>query len=73
MEGASVTIFITVQKIYYPLLCIMGIPGLYFSTLFCTSACLELFFTGIMYKYGNVNTNTGIDAFHHYIYIYIHI
>lgn len=28
MEGASVNIFVTVQKIYYPLLCIMGIPGL---------------------------------------------
>uniref|UniRef100_A0A4W6BZY6 G-protein coupled receptors family 1 profile domain-containing protein n=1 Tax=Lates calcarifer TaxID=8187 RepID=A0A4W6BZY6_LATCA len=27
MEGAGVTIFVTVQKIYYPLLCIMGIPG----------------------------------------------
>lgn len=30
MEGA----FVTVQKIYYPLLCIMGIPGLYFVLLF---------------------------------------
>lgn len=29
MEGASVAIFIMVQKIYYPFLCIMGIPGSY--------------------------------------------
>ena len=28
MEEASVNIFVTVQKIYYPTLCIMGIPGL---------------------------------------------
>nr|XP_046229482.1 probable G-protein coupled receptor 139 [Scatophagus argus] len=31
MEGASVTVFITVQKIYYPLLCIMGIPANLFT------------------------------------------
>ncbi|XP_029903317.1 probable G-protein coupled receptor 139 [Myripristis murdjan] len=31
MEGSSVTIFITVQKIYYPLLCIMGIPANLFT------------------------------------------
>lgn len=34
MEGASINIFVTVQKIYYPLLCIMGIPGSYFVLLF---------------------------------------
>ncbi|CAL8315188.1 unnamed protein product [Merluccius merluccius] len=27
MEGTSTAVFITVQKIYYPLLCIMGIPA----------------------------------------------
>ncbi|KAM4522328.1 putative G-protein coupled receptor 139 [Odontesthes bonariensis] len=31
MEGVSITIFITVQKIYYPLLCIMGIPANLFT------------------------------------------
>ncbi|XP_018555207.1 probable G-protein coupled receptor 139 [Lates calcarifer] len=31
MEGAGVTIFVTVQKIYYPLLCIMGIPANLFT------------------------------------------
>ncbi|XP_035474418.1 probable G-protein coupled receptor 139 [Scophthalmus maximus] len=31
MEGASVNIFVTVQKIYYPLLCIMGIPANLFT------------------------------------------
>ena len=31
MEGASVAILITVQKIYYPFLCIMGIPGPYLN------------------------------------------
>ncbi|XP_033505180.2 putative G-protein coupled receptor 139 [Epinephelus lanceolatus] len=31
MEEASVTIFVTVQKIYYPLLCIMGIPANLFT------------------------------------------
>ncbi|XP_041661902.1 probable G-protein coupled receptor 139 [Cheilinus undulatus] len=31
MEGASVTAFVTVQKIYYPLLCIMGIPANLFT------------------------------------------
>ncbi|XP_071755295.2 putative G-protein coupled receptor 139 [Centroberyx gerrardi] len=31
MEGASVTVFITVQKIYYPFLCIMGIPANLFT------------------------------------------
>ncbi|XP_054618582.1 probable G-protein coupled receptor 139 [Dunckerocampus dactyliophorus] len=31
MEGVSVTIFVTVQKIYYPLLCIMGIPANLFT------------------------------------------
>lgn len=34
MEGVSITIFVTVQKIYYPLLCIMGIPGLQLVRLF---------------------------------------
>ncbi|XP_034556071.1 probable G-protein coupled receptor 139 [Notolabrus celidotus] len=31
MEGASVTAFVTIQKIYYPLLCIMGIPANLFT------------------------------------------
>ncbi|XP_074540679.1 putative G-protein coupled receptor 139 [Halichoeres trimaculatus] len=31
MEGASVTALVTVQKIYYPLLCIMGIPANLFT------------------------------------------
>nr|XP_057921529.1 probable G-protein coupled receptor 139 [Doryrhamphus excisus] len=31
MEGVSVTIFVTVQKIYYPLLCIVGIPANLFT------------------------------------------
>ncbi|XP_054474133.1 probable G-protein coupled receptor 139 [Anoplopoma fimbria] len=31
MEGASATVFVTVQKIYYPLLCIMGIPANLFT------------------------------------------
>ncbi|XP_070844137.1 probable G-protein coupled receptor 139 [Chaetodon trifascialis] len=31
MEGTGVAIFITVQKIYYPLLCIMGIPANLFT------------------------------------------
>ncbi|XP_056149990.1 probable G-protein coupled receptor 139 [Lampris incognitus] len=31
MEGASATIFITVQKIYYPFLCVMGIPANLFT------------------------------------------
>ncbi|CAN9507586.1 unnamed protein product [Ophioblennius macclurei] len=31
MEGALVTVFVTVQKIYYPLLCIMGIPANLFT------------------------------------------
>ncbi|XP_044233189.1 probable G-protein coupled receptor 139 [Thunnus albacares] len=31
MEETSVTIFVTVQKIYYPLLCIMGIPANLFT------------------------------------------
>ncbi|XP_029984896.1 probable G-protein coupled receptor 139 [Sphaeramia orbicularis] len=31
MEDASATIFVTVQKIYYPLLCIMGIPANLFT------------------------------------------
>lgn len=29
MEEAGISIFVTVQKIYYPFLCIMGIPGVY--------------------------------------------
>ncbi|XP_038583416.1 probable G-protein coupled receptor 139 [Micropterus salmoides] len=31
MEGASFTILVTVQKIYYPLLCIIGIPANLFT------------------------------------------
>ncbi|XP_019740477.1 probable G-protein coupled receptor 139 [Hippocampus comes] len=31
MEGVGVTIFVTVQKIYYPLLCVMGIPANLFT------------------------------------------
>ncbi|XP_075940189.1 putative G-protein coupled receptor 139 [Anarhichas minor] len=31
MEGAGVTFFVTVQKIYYPLLCLMGIPANLFT------------------------------------------
>ncbi|XP_061749659.1 probable G-protein coupled receptor 139 [Nerophis ophidion] len=31
MEGLSVTIFVTVQKVFYPLLCIMGIPANLFT------------------------------------------
>ncbi|PWA27755.1 hypothetical protein CCH79_00000314 [Gambusia affinis] len=31
MEGASVSVFVTVQKIYYPLLCIVGIPANLFT------------------------------------------
>ncbi|KAM7367562.1 hypothetical protein PAMP_013851 [Pampus punctatissimus] len=31
MEATSITIFVTVQKIYYPLLCIMGIPANLFT------------------------------------------
>uniref|UniRef100_A0A8C7Y6P5 G-protein coupled receptors family 1 profile domain-containing protein n=1 Tax=Oryzias sinensis TaxID=183150 RepID=A0A8C7Y6P5_9TELE len=31
MEGAAVTVFITVQRIYYPFLCIMGIPANLFT------------------------------------------
>ncbi|CAJ1077651.1 probable G-protein coupled receptor 139 [Xyrichtys novacula] len=31
MEGASASAFVTVQKIYYPLLCIMGIPANLFT------------------------------------------
>ncbi|XP_019947264.1 probable G-protein coupled receptor 139 [Paralichthys olivaceus] len=31
MEGAGVNIFVTVQKIYYPSLCIMGIPANLFT------------------------------------------
>ncbi|KAM9354778.1 putative G-protein coupled receptor 139 [Pholidichthys leucotaenia] len=31
MEGVSVTIFVTVQKIYYPFLCVMGIPANLFT------------------------------------------
>ncbi|KAL6096218.1 uncharacterized protein ACO6RY_09965 [Pungitius sinensis] len=31
MEGAGVTFFITLQKIYYPLLCLMGIPANLFT------------------------------------------
>ncbi|XP_070704845.1 probable G-protein coupled receptor 139 [Pempheris klunzingeri] len=31
MEGAGATAFVTVQKIYYPLLCIMGIPANLFT------------------------------------------
>lgn len=34
MGGASATILVTVQKIYYPLLCIIGIPGMYLVILF---------------------------------------
>uniref|UniRef100_A0A667ZJS8 G-protein coupled receptors family 1 profile domain-containing protein n=1 Tax=Myripristis murdjan TaxID=586833 RepID=A0A667ZJS8_9TELE len=43
MEGSSVTIFITVQKIYYPLLCIMGIPGL------CALPCFGLWLLMLEY------------------------
>ncbi|XP_061781281.2 probable G-protein coupled receptor 139 [Nerophis lumbriciformis] len=31
MEGLSVTIFVSVQKVFYPLLCIMGIPANLFT------------------------------------------
>ncbi|CAG5950550.1 unnamed protein product [Menidia menidia] len=31
MEGIGVTIFVTVQKIYYPLLCVLGIPANLFT------------------------------------------
>ncbi|XP_030576802.1 probable G-protein coupled receptor 139 [Archocentrus centrarchus] len=31
MEGAGVTVLVTVQKIYYPLLCVMGIPANLFT------------------------------------------
>ncbi|KAK2856637.1 hypothetical protein Q5P01_005372 [Channa striata] len=31
MEGASVTVFVTIQKIYYPFLCIVGIPANLFT------------------------------------------
>lgn len=27
MDEASATVFVTIQKFYYPLLCILGIPG----------------------------------------------
>ncbi|XP_061560479.1 probable G-protein coupled receptor 139 [Phycodurus eques] len=31
MEGVGVTVFVTIQKVYYPLLCIMGIPANLFT------------------------------------------
>ncbi|XP_034384084.1 probable G-protein coupled receptor 139 [Cyclopterus lumpus] len=31
MEGANVTVFVAVQKVYYPLLCVMGIPANLFT------------------------------------------
>lgn len=34
MEAAGAAVFVNVQKIYYPLLCILGIPGLYPALLF---------------------------------------
>lgn len=47
MEGSSVTVFVTVQKIYYPLLCIMGIPGLYLVRLIQHMIRHDLILSGI--------------------------
>lgn len=41
MEGVSVTAFVTLQKIYYPLLCVIGIPGLYLFISFLFLFLLE--------------------------------
>uniref|UniRef100_A0A3Q3BA92 Probable G-protein coupled receptor 139 n=1 Tax=Kryptolebias marmoratus TaxID=37003 RepID=A0A3Q3BA92_KRYMA len=60
MEEASAAVFVTVQKIYYPLLCIMGIPGLqltgFFVFLCFSSANLFTFYMICFRKCGMSNT-----------------
>ena len=42
MEGAGATVLVTVQRVYYPLLCVVGIPGLYLLLVPGTSDSITL-------------------------------